>query len=471
MAFEIALPRLQALAGQPDIELKSTRDRKLTTEQGSWGGRLMRQVKIALTDRTEKQRDVYQANLDVLHSLKQIYGNEIGSRAFRAGNGRLAADGGWEISTHTPLTGRQIAAMLAEGERGVGADGVAGLLAPRFANAATGDLVRRKLAELSQDDLLMIAKAVQAAPRGRITAEAEAQLVADLTDRRMGVAQALARNGLIGTDMRDRRGQQRLLTTGDREGLAYDSLADPGNNGRIIRGAEIRMEQHGGGFIHCTTEEYEREATGLRSEGDKLHLSVRPEDVGRAWTLVAPILYDNRDLFHEFKVTHMGKALAEHEKLVRQLPELEGEEERLTKQVEARRLGGGDTDEPLSRLEYRLAQVTDQVTRTRKEIAGSQRVLLSNQMTIYISARDGVDPGVRDRRIAAVVDGISTVLRESGIEPTKPDRSDLPIDTYCSYRRDKKPDGSALRPEDPDYETFKRNMTRLPLYQALTAPR
>jgi hypothetical protein len=85
----------------------------LRNKEGSWGGRLARNIKIATGEaRGAKQASYRQAKEHVLESLINLYGKEIGHKAFRAGVGRARADGGWETSANHPLTGRHVKRML-----------------------------------------------------------------------------------------------------------------------------------------------------------------------------------------------------------------------------------------------------------------------------------------------------------------------------------------------------------------------
>jgi hypothetical protein len=90
---------------------------EVVTKQRWFGGRLARHHKIQWgEDRTAKRGEYVQAKLDVLDSLRRIYGTEIGERAFKAHIGRTI-DGVHQTSADHPITGRHIQKMLKTAER------------------------------------------------------------------------------------------------------------------------------------------------------------------------------------------------------------------------------------------------------------------------------------------------------------------------------------------------------------------
>ncbi|MEJ0017160.1 MAG: hypothetical protein WDN25_11465 [Acetobacteraceae bacterium] len=108
--------RLRDLARFGEIEWRMARDgdeTRIDGAIGSLGGRMMRNLKIAFgEDREDKQAANRDMKLAVRQSLVEIYGEDIGERAFRAGVGHLTSDGKWDISVDHPLTGRHVAKML-----------------------------------------------------------------------------------------------------------------------------------------------------------------------------------------------------------------------------------------------------------------------------------------------------------------------------------------------------------------------
>jgi hypothetical protein len=117
----IGMEQLQGWARTPDAELRGVRGADgpvVETREGSWGGRVMRNLKIATgEDRAEKREAYAAAKQSVLQALREQYGPEIADKAFRAGVGRSLGDDRWQTSVDHPLTGRHIARMLRTAER------------------------------------------------------------------------------------------------------------------------------------------------------------------------------------------------------------------------------------------------------------------------------------------------------------------------------------------------------------------
>ncbi|MFO1058437.1 MAG: hypothetical protein U1E53_15900 [Dongiaceae bacterium] len=114
----LTLDRLHDIAGRPDAELRMAPDRSALEERdGSWSGRVMRNLKIAAgADREAQQTGYRLAKVAVLQALIDAYGEEIGTKAFRAGVGRPLGETGWQTSADHPVTGRHIERMLREAE-------------------------------------------------------------------------------------------------------------------------------------------------------------------------------------------------------------------------------------------------------------------------------------------------------------------------------------------------------------------
>ena len=80
---------------------------QVITKERWFGGRLARHHKIKSgEDRTDKQMEYGQAKTDILRSLKKIYGDEIGEKAFKAHIGRTV-NGVFETSSDHPITSSQ----------------------------------------------------------------------------------------------------------------------------------------------------------------------------------------------------------------------------------------------------------------------------------------------------------------------------------------------------------------------------
>lgn len=95
---------------------------EIETREGTWHGRLMRQIKAKepSIDRSDKQIEYGGFHQSVRESLKEIYGEAIAEKAFRAGGlGSEDQRGNWRTDADFPLTGRHIAKMLETAEREV----------------------------------------------------------------------------------------------------------------------------------------------------------------------------------------------------------------------------------------------------------------------------------------------------------------------------------------------------------------
>src|SRR3954463_6845908 len=114
--------REYARTGDVELRLKQTDDPdkpKIETREGTWHGRLVRNLKIEHgEDRSEKKVEYHGAHNEVWKALREAYGEESGEKAFRAGGfGRQDQDGNWLTNSNRPLTGRHIEKMLAFGDK------------------------------------------------------------------------------------------------------------------------------------------------------------------------------------------------------------------------------------------------------------------------------------------------------------------------------------------------------------------
>ena len=116
----ISMDRLKQLAGT-NIELR-LKDGEIEESEGSLGGRMMRNLKIKLSDddRTVERDEYVGAKDHVLMAMIEHYGEDIGTRAFRAGVGHLTSDGRYETSLDHPISGRHIEKMLEVAEKEFG---------------------------------------------------------------------------------------------------------------------------------------------------------------------------------------------------------------------------------------------------------------------------------------------------------------------------------------------------------------
>ena len=154
----ISLHGLEKVAAQSGTELSydKTQPDTLQLRAGSWGGRLMRNLKLAFgKGQTDQRAGHMAAKTTVLDSLVAHFGPEIGNQAFRAGVGRPGANGGWETSADHPIAGRHIAKMLKVAKeemykqhdllrmKQISIGGMAGPFSKGVCQAATTDWFRR----------------------------------------------------------------------------------------------------------------------------------------------------------------------------------------------------------------------------------------------------------------------------------------------------------------------------------------
>ena len=121
MAIEplISQSRLRELALDQNVELKvnrlQARDQQLETQQGSWGGRAMRWLRGGDSQFGDPQLHM-DAKTEVLRTLKEMYGDEIGAKVFRVNIGHMEGDRHLS-NKQFPITGRHIRQMIEQGDR------------------------------------------------------------------------------------------------------------------------------------------------------------------------------------------------------------------------------------------------------------------------------------------------------------------------------------------------------------------
>jgi hypothetical protein len=167
--------------------------------------------------------------------------------------------------------------------------------------------------------------------------------------------------------------------------------------------------------------------------GGKVHISVAPKDVGRAWDVVLPILLEHSDTIKEFKITDMAAAK-------------------------------GKLDNPSMR-----------------------RVHDGAQISVYLRVPEGSN---NDRDFARVMKEVSGALQQAGIGSGAQPDSDLRVNQYISYRHeidDVRPNSKVETQRDgiedldendfrqvyympsdhPHYAEHLEAMRQQPIYQAL----
>lgn len=244
-------------------------------------------------------------------------------------------------------------------------------------------------------------------------------LRADLARGELGTLQALAKHGVVATDQTPAKTSYKVIVANepDRSAFTYEKC----RTAKDISGSKASMHIDGDFYV------VEAHDTGrFAKTGDKVHLSMHPEDARRGWNVVLPILLEHGDTIKQFKVTEM---------------------ERPEAVIEKARRGGPRTD-----------------------LAAAERVYNGAQVTIY-QHRTGGDGEADSEAFARVTARISTALRDAGIRPGARPESDLtlPGNDYASFRREVRDDGTNLRPEDADYARHKEAMRERPLYRALVS--
>lgn len=272
---------------------------------------------------------------------------------------------------------------------------------------------------------------------------------------RLGPWQALARHALIHDVSIDARAHiaYRQLTVPDREGFTLQAILD----NQAARRAENRPDgaiigrhgkiESGGAFFHYTT----HDVANCVETGDKVHISVAPEQLARAWNAIAPILIDNPDAIKQFKVSDLEVARQE-------MARLDGRIE----DMEAGRANPELSDDDRRQLDLYIASL-----RTQRETP--ERVYEGAQITIY-RHRPEDGEGLPPERFQQFIAQITEALQKHHVEPGRRPASDLPVNDFVTYRNDKTEDGGDLRPEDPRYDEHLERMKGRPLYIALTHP-
>ncbi|MFO1058405.1 MAG: hypothetical protein U1E53_15740 [Dongiaceae bacterium] len=119
--INLTLTDLNRFAKLGDAELRATgqgAQRHIETREGSWGGRLVRNLKVNFgdEDRSQKKAEYGDAKRAVFDALVKEYGLDVARKAFVAGAGRLDERGHVVSSVDHPLTGRQISRMIERAE-------------------------------------------------------------------------------------------------------------------------------------------------------------------------------------------------------------------------------------------------------------------------------------------------------------------------------------------------------------------
>lgn len=205
---------------------------------------------------------------------------------------------------------------------------------------------------------------------------------------------------------------------------------DHGHNGTYVKNSS-----GGGSFAEFHRMEFGALAPDPRHE--KVHLSVHPDDIGRAYEVLAPILNDPNSPIPRWKVVDVNEARIDIIKL---------------------------TDE--------LANETDPAKQQalQKKLAEAERLHDGAQFTIYAM------PGQDGAEVGAVVRQMEEALRKAGIRTTERPDSDepLPNTEYSSFRigsktviKGNQPMIERIDPLDPEYAEFQATFKDDPFFLSL----
>jgi hypothetical protein len=250
--------------------------------------------------------------------------------------------------------------------------------------------------------------------------------------------------GLIGAEkpenlsfdrLRERTVDVMAIQPGGREKIQYVSGIYT-DHGKFYHEAA----KSSGSFLHFTSDEHRDDS----DTGNKIHISVRQQDIARAWGTVAPILLKNPEVAKHFKVVDIVAATRTLESLEAKIAELE------------RAPASPKRDKDLSEA--------------RESRDSVLRVIEGTQITLYDEK-----PGASPERFQQVLSEISEALRRDGIVPGRQPGSDLPVDEFVSYRNDRvfNPETRRLDYIDdrsPRYREHFEQMKENPFFVALVNP-
>lgn len=254
----------------------------------------------------------------------------------------------------------------------------------------------------------------------------------DLIDPQIGLMQALAKHGVIDSVIASTRsGGVRTMYAEHADSRAFGSSGLKQLrqvNPMLVQGTRIEAEDLPEFTVFRAPGLSARVKAGdLSKTGDKVHVSVAPGQFDAAWDVVLPILLKHGNALHEFKITKMDK---------------------LNEEIGAMKAGA----RPL----------TEEV---QKQLSSAERVFLGGQITLYRHAEKPVTPA-QLRAFGNMVREVTSALRQAGIQPGAIPRSDESVSEFCSYRNDRRPDGSYFDTDASDYAEHKKTFATAPLFTA-----
>lgn len=306
---------------------------------------------------------------------------------------------------------------------------ITAILVAFVANGGGPDTARaliRYFQTLPLVDLKSLPKAFAAKhdPKSAVNLQALSQ---DLAIGRLGPNQVLAKHGIVAAEI---PGAPRtvIAVEPDDDAFTYDKMQDAFRRGATkteteLKGFKIYLLAKKNFY---TIQTYD--AKNFAQADDKIHISVLPDHVTRAWNILAKIMIENTDVVKLFKVCNMESALA-----------------------------------------------TMQTTHDAVEKAEAKRLYVGAQITVY-QHRPG-NPGdggkaVNNKEFVKVINSVNDSLKRAGILEGERPRSDIWFigSPYVSFRRHFKDDGRELRPEEEkNYIEYQKAMPKRPFCTVLTA--
>jgi hypothetical protein len=182
-----------------------------------------------------------------------------------------------------------------------------------------------------------------------------------------------------------------------------------------------------GGFLEFNRLDQGIEHGQVRDE--KFHVSVKPEDMGRAWKAIAPILLREDCPVSLWKVANIESAQRTLETNPKLLEDFEAGKDI---QYDGRTFNKNGMDE---------TQRQTMRDRLNNEVVNAQRIIESCQFTIY--PMEGEESG----KFIDVLDEIERALHEAGIEAPQTPGSDESVNDFVSFRIAQK----IVQPNEPGY--------------------
>ncbi|HBC0465898.1 TPA: hypothetical protein I8Y81_003097 [Legionella pneumophila] len=174
----------------------------------------------------------------------------------------------------------------------------------------------------------------------------------------------------------------------------------------------------------------------------KIHLSIAPEDIGKAWDLAYPLLHDKAA---QFKVVDMTRAVAAKERNMQQLDTVKHEKEVFIQKYKDGELNldqlkqqagalthGREEWEPHATdakklYEFLLQKHDERIQKCENLVKENDRIIQGMQITIYI-------PPGQEQEMYKLAKEIEQKFQENNIKKGTIYPTDNPLGDYASYR-------------------------------------